>query len=586
MLTPRRYLLVAVMAYGLVVPACSSDSDPEDQGALAVDITQQGVAGNVKLSSGSALSGVNVAVGAATATTDAKGDFFLKVTAGEHVLQFTKAGHVPVQKKATVLQGASRLELTMMAEAAAKPLDSATGGTIAGDRGAKVVAPAAAFVNKAGAAVTGQVDVHLTPLDPSKAAELDAYPGDLSATTAGGESVQLETFGVLDVTVRQNGEKVQVKSGEKLTVSIPVGTGITNPPATMALWSFDEAKAIWVEEGTATYDSASNTYIGEIAHMSPWNVDKPLEATCLRGKVVDDKGAVVAGGLVKSSGVDYVGSSQAYTDGAGQFCIAVRRNSKVRVTAVHPAGGGTSREIDTTDVPTSIPPACSDVACLLIEDPFVVVPNRVTSTDSSGNTVSQSCADIQSPLMGSCAQPMADFFACFAPSGACTISGTGITYANGSSVSFDSLANDTVKGTYNGPNGQPCGTVAVVQATGSDSPDTTFTPTGGGDFKIDAVGSDTVITCPDGTKVTLNQAQADAYEACVGSDASSSSCTNAFTTCTADSDCSGGASCCFGQCLPAGSCPNVPGQCTTDADCPGLQCCTVQGFKVCAAQCP
>src|SRR5690606_3761308 len=99
------------------------------------------------------------------------------------------------------------------------------------------------------------VEVSLTPLDPSVPAELAAYPGDFSAETMDGASVMLETFGVMDVTIRQAGEELNVAPGRALTVRFPAPAGNAAPPAVAGLWSFDEARARWVEEGSASYDA-------------------------------------------------------------------------------------------------------------------------------------------------------------------------------------------------------------------------------------------------------------------------------------------------------------------------------------------
>ncbi len=93
----------------------------------------------------------------------------------------------------------------VVVEAPAVPLDADLGGVVTGARGARIEAPAGAFVTRDGEPVQGTVEVHLTPLNPAIPAEYDAYPGDGLARTMDGSLVQLETFGVLDVTVLQWG---------------------------------------------------------------------------------------------------------------------------------------------------------------------------------------------------------------------------------------------------------------------------------------------------------------------------------------------------------------------------------------------
>src|SRR5690606_13998985 len=111
---------------------------------------------------------------------------------------FEKDGYVSVQKPISIADnGRARLEVSMKAETPAVMVDVTAGGEATGPRNAKVTIPTGALVTKAGAAVTGEVAVHLTPLDPSIPAELAAYPGDLRADRTDGSTVFLETFGVM-----------------------------------------------------------------------------------------------------------------------------------------------------------------------------------------------------------------------------------------------------------------------------------------------------------------------------------------------------------------------------------------------------
>ena len=224
------------------------------------------VMGEVVDANGAGLPGVKVKGGGSETTSDPHGKFQLDAQAGSAVvLTFELSGFLRGIERLDVLQGTpSALKVTMIKEAPAVVLDADAGGTAAGARNASIVAPPGAFKDAAGNAVTGSVDVHLTPLDPAVAAELDAYPGDLLATPLDGSQAQLDTYGVLDVTVRQNGAELDIKDGMTVDISIPAPTGITSPPGTVELWSFDEAKAVWVEEGSATFNAATSTYEAKI----------------------------------------------------------------------------------------------------------------------------------------------------------------------------------------------------------------------------------------------------------------------------------------------------------------------------------
>jgi hypothetical protein len=265
----------------------------------------------------------------------------------------------------TVAVGPTALRVTRLAEAPAIAFDSDVGGPVVGMRGASIEAMPGSFVDRQGNAITGMVDVHLTPLDPGVAAELAAYPGDGRARTSGGETVQLETFGVVDVTVRQGDTDLTIADGMGVVVEFPLPDAMPQtPPETIPLWGFDDATGEWTEEGIATLDEERGVYVGTITHLSPWNCDQPLEATCVKGRVVDESGDGIPGAYIIARGLDYSGDSGATAGEGGEFCVPVRKDSRIEVTVHLPGGEQQTREITSGVEDTEIPAACDDPRCL------------------------------------------------------------------------------------------------------------------------------------------------------------------------------------------------------------------------------
>jgi hypothetical protein len=223
-----------------------------------------GVEGTVTDVAGSAIEGVQVTSGASIALTAGDGSYRMEMGPGEdQIVVFSRQGYVTSSWRVSVYdQQTTNLPVTMMAQAAAKTMNATTGATVTGARNASMTAPAGAFVDAAGNAVTGNVEVCLTPYDPSVSGELAAYPGELRGLTLTGETVPMVTYGVLDVTVRQNGEELQIASGQTITVQVPAPAS-GEKPDTAEVWIFDEETSLWVQsdQGDATYDAASNTYI-------------------------------------------------------------------------------------------------------------------------------------------------------------------------------------------------------------------------------------------------------------------------------------------------------------------------------------
>ena len=346
----------------LALPACSAEEvDPTSDATMAT------VSGTVRDADGNALAGVVVRHLDAETMTDAAGSFSVQATPGAPaVLTFHKDGFVRGLERVDVTGATpTSIRVSMVAMAPAIPFDSSAGGSAVGMRGATITAPAESFRTQDGTPITGMVDVHLTPLNPSIQAELEAYPGDGLAVDAGGETITLETFGVLDVTVMQDGEELNIRDGMGVDIKVPLPDPLpAEPPETIALWGFDDEAGVWVEEGIATLNLEEGVYEGTISHLSPWNCDQPMSATCIRGHVSQDDGAAVPGAYVIANGIDYAGNSSAVADSGGDFCVPVRKDSEVEIVVYHPGGGEVSQAVRSGSADTDVPPVCTDPRCL------------------------------------------------------------------------------------------------------------------------------------------------------------------------------------------------------------------------------
>ncbi|MEY4577273.1 MAG: hypothetical protein RL701_1976, partial [Pseudomonadota bacterium] len=460
----------------------------------------------------------------------------------------------------------ARLDVTLLARATSQKLDAAQGGMVEGDRGAKVMIPPGAFVTQAGAAVTGMVDVFLTPLDPSVEDELKAAPDFVAAD--GGKTTLLESQGMVDITVQMADQKLAVAKGKTLELAIPVpSTGTPDP--TMALWSFDETKGTWVREGDATYDSSTRTYRASASHMSLWNVDKPYTATCVCGVVKDKGGAVLAGARIEASGATYLGTSNAQADAAGHFCIAVRKNSDVNIAAYHASTGGQARRIMSGSADTEVPPEeATDARCVdagewsVEEDVFV---------DSSGGKTS---CDAANPFMTGCAKQFGELFAgCYNPQGECTtkLSGTNTTtrYDNGAYIEAALTSSR-----YYSSSGKLCytSTIGGSSLTAGSSLQIDYVLPDGRTFTMKAGEGDSgdyLLICPDKSETRIKPDQQQALQACVMPRMDETS----TKSCTIDG---------IGS-LDAGA--EIPGLCTMDSQCggSGAVCCEIPnaGSKLC-----
>jgi Carboxypeptidase regulatory-like domain len=502
-------LELAVLSCAITLLACSSDDDSKGGGGGGASAKVTALRGTVKSSSGGALANVKVTSGKVSATTDAAGRYELKVAAGTNRVRFSLEGYVDGLRSATLVKNApTQLDISLLPLAPPVKLDASSGGMASGERGAAVRVPEGAFVDASGKAVSGMVDVYLSPLDPSNADELAAAPEFV--TEKDGDTQLLESMGMVDIQVRQNDAKLAVASGKALELSIPVPEGV-EPQPTIDLWSFDEDKGAWVNEGKATYDEGTRTYVGTAKHMSLWNADQVYTATCVCGVVEETGKGALPGARIEASGVSYFGSSSAQADSDGRFCIAVRKDSTVDIAAYHASTGGETKRVQSKSEDTLVPPRASDPRC---EDAGTWHVTKDVFVSSSGEVTK--CGDVENPFANSCAASLGEVFgSCYKPVGDCTIKFNGtssrIEYSNGS------YSEGTATGSsYYSSAGKLCATVSY-DATSTDDIRVVYTIPGKGMYTM-TVGNmgtgDFVIQCPDGKETRVTTEQQQALDAC------------------------------------------------------------------------
>ncbi|GMQ28625.1 carboxypeptidase-like regulatory domain-containing protein [Algoriphagus confluentis] len=148
-------------------------------------------------------------------------------------------------------------------------IPSASGGKVGLSGGIQVELPANAIEN-----YTGQVNVVASYINPTAHDFIARVPGDLIAENAEGKIGLLESFGMAHIELLDNsGKELKIKSGAKATLTLPIPPSMVSvAPPTIPMWSFDETKGIWKEEGVGT--KQGSVYVGEVTHFSVWNFDK------------------------------------------------------------------------------------------------------------------------------------------------------------------------------------------------------------------------------------------------------------------------------------------------------------------------
>ena len=338
----QRGLVHAMAAWllGLGLVACGGGGGGSDTPTTPPPPVQAvgTVSGRVLASAtGAGLSGVKVTAGTRTTTSGADGSYSLTlVPAGDPTpLSYELAGYASGFASVTLGDGGSATANPRLLTVGATQTFAASGAgtvTVAGSS-ARVDLPAASLVDKrTGAAANGTVTAELTVIDP--ATDPANMPGNYTASVAGGSTQTIESFGAISVNLRDAaGNALNLASGQRATIRIPVSTRSATVPATMPLYYFNETTGLWVQEGTATLaGTAPNRYYeGTVAHFSVWNADQVSETIRVNGCVVDAAGNPVANVDVSTVGQDYSGQAHGPTNAQGRFSVPMRRGGVASV---------------------------------------------------------------------------------------------------------------------------------------------------------------------------------------------------------------------------------------------------------------
>lgn len=148
-----------------------------------------------------------------------------------------------------------------------------TGGSVSLAGGVTLDFPADAFKNSDGTPFSGTASVYAQPITADDPDLSDKMPGDLVGVTEDGDSGALASMGMVAVEIRSaSGAVLNVRDGATVEMRMDVPASLlSNAPATIPMWYFDEAKGIWIEDGQASLQG--NAYVAQVEHFTYWNYD-------------------------------------------------------------------------------------------------------------------------------------------------------------------------------------------------------------------------------------------------------------------------------------------------------------------------
>ena len=241
--------------------------------------------------SGAPLSDVQVSSASVSTTTAPDGSYVLSIDSTETTVSVTATlKNYTHNSRSITLSTLNTLNITIA------PIDlisrfDAEKGTIVKTKGASVALPNNGYVTTSGTPFTGEVTAKVSYNKVTTTTGAAVFPGEFIGLEVNGSTTGIISYGFIDVTLEDaSGNPLKLAQGKTATLTYPADPSITAHPTTIPLWYYDTIKGIWVEDGLATYNAATNSYSGTVSHFTTWNLDAKFDGASVQGCVEDITG--------------------------------------------------------------------------------------------------------------------------------------------------------------------------------------------------------------------------------------------------------------------------------------------------------
>jgi hypothetical protein len=321
---------------------CSPGPDPEP-GVYKPEYVTATVSGRVVDDKNIPVNGAVIKAGSSSTTTDVNGNFSLSNANLDKRAGFVKVdkdGFFQGSRTFNVNAGATTyVTIQLIKKTVAGTVNSVAGGNVTVPSGGSIGFTDNSFVNTAtNAMYSGTVSVNAFFINPTASNINEIMPGALRAIS-GNQLIGLKSFGMMAVELTgASGEKLQLASGKQATITFPIPSGLlTQAPATIALWSFNDTTGLWKQEGAATKEG--NNYIAKVGHFSFWNCDDPFQIVDFKAALRDKTGNPIPNAqVVLKMGDGANETADGYTDNNGQIGGPVPINKSLKMTVYNSCG--------------------------------------------------------------------------------------------------------------------------------------------------------------------------------------------------------------------------------------------------------
>ncbi len=335
MKTKSFLLLLTIFSYF----SCSNDSDDIIPGTNQE--IQSSVFVTIKDPAGIPVTGALITLGNLTGTTDETGTYFFTraMLSGDDYLKVSKAGYFNGSRRFFTKGSPTQfLKITLLPREEVASYTSSHGASLYIDSKSRLIFPNNAVARPDGSPYNGEVHVMAYPIYGDDPQLSDKMPGALIGEDESGSTVVLGSFGMINVELQaDNGDILQIAEGKTVEIELAIANiQLSQAPATIPLWYFDEEKGIWVEDGHA--ELQGNIYVGQVSHFTPWNVDIPLELVNWEASFVDSEGRPIQNVEVCLSVGDINDKRCIFTDASGAVAHVIPANRKLTLNVLNDCG--------------------------------------------------------------------------------------------------------------------------------------------------------------------------------------------------------------------------------------------------------
>ena len=265
-----------------------------------VAIETGSLVGRVLDISGNAISNATIQVGSLTRSSDANGNFsFNELNVSNRVIvNASKADYLNNSKIVQIQKDLETTTTIVLAQESGSRFSSSDETTVEGSGGGALTLPADIYVDREGNSFSGEVELSLNYYPISTPQGREMFPGNFDAINSANERGTLRSYGFVTMSLQDSSGNPLGING-RANITIPADLSLGTPPATIPLWYYDEDRGIWVEDGVATYDEATQSYQGAITRIAVYNLDVFMNSGNLKVCVEDINGTKLSGAYVR-----------------------------------------------------------------------------------------------------------------------------------------------------------------------------------------------------------------------------------------------------------------------------------------------